>query len=136
MMKRFTPKLDKLYWITLLITNALCIPLALAPFFEPKSLFITIPVLVFVEYFFVSPLFGYVELGEDHIIVKYGFFLKRCIKYSDIRAVIPERSVISESVFSLKSSLDHLRIKYNRFDYTIVSVKDNEDLLEELNKRI
>ena len=136
MMKRFTPKLDKLYWVTLLITNVVCVSLIIATLFEPKSLFITIPVIIFVEYFFVSPLFGYVELREDHLFIKYGFFLKKSIKYSSIRDIRSERTALSDTLFSLKSSLDHLRIMYNRFDYTVVSVKDNEKLSEEVKKRI
>jgi hypothetical protein len=134
--KKYRPKIDKLYWILLLFTNAVCVPLLfIPPFFSLVTLFVTLPLFVFVNYFFVSPLFGYVELREDGFFIKYGFFLKRYIPYGKIRSVSKERKFYTESMLSLKNALDHVNIKYGSFDVTSVSVLDEDTMISELHAR-
>ena len=93
-------------------------------------------VAAFVLYFFVSPLFGYVELRENSMLIKYGFILKKEIPYSKIRSVTKARKFYSDSMMSLKNSFDHVNIKYNTFDVTCVSVVDNDSFINELSKRL
>ncbi len=135
MTKRYKPKKDKLYvWLSVTV-NAVCLPMLVIGSFDPISLFAVIPIILFCNYFLISPLFGYVELREDHLFIKYGLLLKKCLPYSKIRSAEIKRSVISEAMMNLKLSLDHVVIKYNSFDFTIVSVKENEAFISELTER-
>ena len=135
--KRFKPLIDKLFCYIFIPTSALLLFFTvLLAFSEPKTLFWMVPIDVFVGYFLVSPLFGYVELKDDHVYIKYGFIMKKEIPYGKIRAVIKERKFYSESMMSLKNAFEHVNIKYNSFDVTTVSVVDNDTFMDELNKRI
>ena len=46
-----------------------------------------------------------------------------------------ERKFYSETMLSLKSAMEHVEIRYNSFDVTVVSVKDNDALIAELDER-
>jgi len=134
--KIFKPKIDKLFWILCIPTNILLLgAVIIPPFFSLTVLFISLPVFLFTNYFFVSPLFGYVELRQEDMLIKYGFFLKRVIPYSRIRRIRKERKFYSETMLSLKSAMEHVEIRYNSFDVTVVSVKDNDALIAELDER-
>lgn len=136
-MERFKPKTDKLFYITAGITFAvllgLTVPVALYP--HPLPLLIVIFTDLFSAYFLLSPLFGYVELREDTVFIKLGFILKREIPYSKIRGTSKERKWHSDSMMSLKNSLEHVNIKYNTFDILSVSVVNNDELIRELNAK-
>ena len=125
--------MDKLFYIifvpTLLLIAAATVLLA---FSETAMLFVMIPIDLFVIYFLISPLFGYVELGESSVLIRYGFFMKREIAYDKIRGVSPQRKFYADSMLSLKNSLDHINIKYNTFDITSVSVIGNAELMDEI----
>ena len=133
-LKRYKPAIDKLFWIILIPTSSLLILATILTILEPIALLIMIFADVFTFYFLFSPLFGYVELKEDSIFIKFGFFIKREIPYSKIREIIKERKVMSTSFLSLKNSLDHIKIKYNKFDEVVVSVKENDELFKKLNE--
>ena len=76
--KRFYPMLDKLFWGIALPTAGLMLAVTVVNgILEPSTLFLMIPIDLLVAYFLISPLFGYVELREDTIFIKFGFFLKR-----------------------------------------------------------
>lgn len=135
--KRFKPKTDKLFWIIFTPISLLMIGLTVvSSVFSPMALFCIVPVDVFVGYFLVSPLFGYAELREHSLFIKYGFILKKEIPYGKIRSLEKARKFYSESMMSLKSSFEHVNIKYNRFDVTTVSVVDNDLFIREVNDRI
>ena len=135
--KRYKPKFDKLFlWIlipTALLMTGVTVVSAL---FDAVTLFFTVPVTLFVFYFLITPVFGYAELRESALFVKFGFFLAREIPYEKIRGVQKTRKFYSDSMLSLKNSLDHVNVKYNKFDILSVSVTDNEDFMAELEKRI
>ncbi len=134
--KIYKPKYDGLFfgiWIPTLIALAAgtafsCLARA--------ALFVMISVDLFTLYFLVSPLSGYVELRENSLFIKYGFFLKKEIPYSTIRGIEKQRKFYSESMLSLKGAVEHVNIKYNSFDVTTVSVKENDAFLTELQSRI
>ena len=126
---RFLPKIDRLTWFIFLPTLAILAAGTVIAAFAPSALFIMIPTDLFTLYFFVSPLFGYVEAREKTLFIKFGFFIKREIPYLKIRGAIKERRIISESMLSLKCALEHVNIKYNTFDVLTVSVKDNDRLI-------
>ena len=135
--KRFKPKFDKLYYIPIAIVATLIIGEAIVfLILHEASAFIMIPIALFVSYFFFSPLAGFVELREETVFVKCGFFIKREIPYKSIRRIEKQRQIYSESIVSLKNALEHIDIRYNTFDVLTVSVVDNDALISELNSRI
>ena len=136
MKTRYKPKVDGLFFAVFIPTTIMLIGGMVLSFLEPTSLFVMLPVFLFSEYFLISPLFGYVELCESTLFIKYGLFMKKEIPYSKIRAVEKERKWYSETMMSLKNSLEHVNVKYNSFEVTAVSVTDNEGFISELKKRV
>lgn len=135
--KKYMPKIDRLFWSLFIPTNLFCILVLVIPsIIDPQVLFITLPIFLFVNYFFASSLFGYAELREKELFIKYGFFLKKSIPYDKIRSLEKERKFYSHSMLSLKNSYDHINIKYNFYDVTTVSLKDEDGFIAELSKRI
>ena len=134
---RFKPKFDRLFvWLCVLMNLIILgctIPTAI---FAPSTLFINIPIFLFANYFFVSPLFGYVELRSDELFVKYGFFLKRHIPYASIKSLKKERKLYTDTMLSLKNAMEHINIRYNSFDLTAVSVTDNDALIAAIEGKI
>ena len=131
--KRYRPLIDWTFWMILIPTMLLLIAATVFAALEPTALFIILPVDLFSLYFLVSPLFGYVELREESLFIKYGLMLKKEIPYEKIRKVERDKRFYSESMTSLKLSLDHVNVKYNSFDVTTVSVRDNESFMKDLN---
>lgn len=132
-MKRFKPLVDKLFYIILIPTAALLAAATVVPaVFDCVTLFFTIPIDLFAGYFLISPLFGYVELRDESLYIKYGFILKKEIAYAKIRGFEKERRSYSDSIFALKNSFEHVNIKYNKYDITAVSVRENDDFIREL----
>jgi len=133
---RFKPKFDKLYYITsavaVLLVLAAAVPVSVL---DASALFIVLPVAAFVLYFLVSPLFGYVELREEEVFVRFGLILTRRIPYSVIHGAEKQRRFYADSMLSLKNALTHVNIKYNSFDVISVSVTENDLLMEELKTR-
>ena len=137
-MHRYKPLVDKLYFTIAIISFIVIAPLTAMVFFFPSILvyFIIFSVDLLVIYALVSPLFGYVELREETLFIKYGFILKKEIPYSKIRGAEKGRKWYSESIASLKNALPHVNIKYNSFDVTTVSVIDNDGFINELLVKI
>ena len=133
--KRFKPMLDKMFFIIWIPTVLLLIAATFISSFEPVSLFIIIPTDVLTLYFLLTSLFGYVELRAECVFVKLGFFASREIPYEKIRGITKERKLYADSMVSLKHSLEHVNIKYNRYDVLSVSVVGNDELIRELEKR-
>lgn len=134
--KRYKPAIDKMFYIIWIPTIILMMAATILCFVEIIVFIIMIFVDIFTFYFLITSLFGYVELREETIYVKFGFIVKRDIPYNKIREVIKERKVMSTSFLSLKNSLEHIKIKYNKFDEVVVSVVENDELINELEKRI
>ena len=135
-MRKFRPLVDKLFWIIFIPTMLLLIAATVIAAFAPTALFIALPIDVIVIYLLIAPLFGYVELREKSVYIKYGLILKKEIPYSKIRGVAKERKAYSDSMVSLKNALEHVNIKYNTFDVASVSVKESETFITELEGRI
>lgn len=134
--KRYLPLIDKLFFIVSIPTLILVGAGVAISVYSIPALLIMCAIALFVLYVLISPLFGYVELGESSLVIKYGFFLKKDIPYTSIRDITRERKFYSDSMLSLKNSLDHVNIKYNKFEITSVSVKNNDEFIAELEKRI
>jgi hypothetical protein len=133
--KKFKPLFDKLFWWTLIPTAIIMIAMTVVSAFAPITLLITTPIDLFVAYFLASPVFGYVELRENGVYIKFGFIMKRYIPYEKIRAIEKKHQFYSDSMLALKGALDHVNIKYNKFDIVSVSVKDGDGLASELAER-
>ena len=132
---RFKPLVDRLFYIISIPTAAVALGATVLGIWAPSALFIMLPVDILIGYFLISPLFGYVELRDGVMFIKYGFILKKEIPYESIRGIKKERRFISESIMSLKNSFEHVNIRYGKFDVTCVSVRDNDTFIAELNAR-
>ena len=134
--KRYKPMIDKYFWIIWIPLMAFLLAATLLSLFEPVVLVILLLTDLFCFYFMVSSLVGYVELREKSVYIKFGFIIKRDIQYNKIREINTERKVLTYSFLSLKNALEHINIKYNKFDMVTVSVLKNDELIMELNDRI
>ena len=134
--KIYKPKLDWLFHVIWIPTVILLIAGTILSFASLPALLIMLATDIFTLYFLVSPLVGYVELRENTVFIRYGFILTREIDYLHIREMKKERKFYSETMLSLKNSVEHITIKYNKFDVTTVSVTDNDDLMMNLRARI
>jgi len=135
-MKRYNVAIDKLFFIIWIPVSVIMISLTILSFTEVLAFILLILLDLFVFYFLFSSLCGYVEIYDNYLYIKFGFIIKRKIEYKDIRDVIKERKVYSTSYLSLKNALEHIVIKYNKYDDVTISVKENDDLINELKKRI
>ena len=134
--KRYKPLIGKVFWIIWVPTLILLAVATAITAGDIIAFLIMLSVDLFTVYFMISPLFGYVELRENSVFVKLGFFTKREISYKQIRDVEKTRKLYADSMSALKNSLDHVNIKYNKFDILSVSVVDNDDLIKRLKVRM
>ena len=134
---RYNPKFDRLFYIPISIALVLSLGATALTvvYFAPFGLAVMILCDLLVSYFLVSAFVGYVELREETVFIKFGFFLKKEIPYNKIRRVERCRKIYSESIVSLKGSLEHIDIRYNTYDVVSVSVVDNDALIAEIEKR-
>ncbi len=134
--RRFKPKFDKLYRWILVPCVIYMIVMTVISFVHPTMLIIIGAVNLLLVWALVTPWFGYVELREQTVLVKFGLFLKREIPYGKIRKMDKVRRWYSESMLSLKNAMEHVDIRYNSFDVVSVSVVDNDALIEALSARV
>ena len=134
--KKFKPKIGRMFYVIWVPTVIFLIAMTAVSFVAPLAFVILLLTDALTLYFLLTSLFGYVELREDSVFVKFGFIATAEIPYSKIREVTKERKLYADSIMSLKNSLDHVNIRYNRFDVVSVSVVDNDNLMCEINKRI
>ena len=85
MTRKFKPLIDKLYWIIFIPTVAFMLIMTVIASFSVTALFIIIPVDLTVVYLLISPLFGYAELREDSLFIKYGLLLKKDVLGNRLR---------------------------------------------------
>ena len=134
--KRFKPMVDKLYHCIWIPTVLLLIGATAVSALSTLGLWIMLAVDVFALYFLISSLFGYVELRESTVFIKLGFIMTREIPYFKIREITKERRLYADSIVALKHSLEHVNIKYNRFDVISVSVVNNDAFISLLEEKI
>ena len=70
------------------------------------------------------------ELTDDELRVRCGPF-RWCVPLREVRAVVPSRSLLSGPALSL----DRLRIDYGRARLLLISPKDRQRFLSELQNR-
>ena len=134
--KRFKPKIGKTFYVIWIPTVLFLSVMTAVSLVAPLAFVILLLTDALTLYFLLTSLFGYVEPRDDAVFVKFGFIAKAEIPYSTIRGVTKERKLYADSIMSLKNSLDHVNIKYNRFDIVSVSVTDNDELISEIEARI
>ena len=134
--KKYKPLVGRMFYVISIPTLLLLLAVTVLAAFEPIALLIIIPVDLFTVYFLISPLFGSVTLTGDAVVIKFGFFLTRAVPYTAIRSVEKQRRWYADSMLSLKNSMEHVNIKYNRFDILSVSVVGNDAFTEELYRRM
>jgi hypothetical protein len=134
---RFKPKFDKLFYIPITIAALLLVAATVLCIvaFTLVGLLIIIGCDLFVLYFVLSSVVGYVELRECGIYIRFGFILNTEIPYDKIRKVEKSRKFYAESMVSLKNSVEHIDIRYNTYDVVSVSVADNDALIREIEMR-
>ena len=136
MNKRFKPKIGKTFYVIWIPTVLFLSVMTAVSLVAPLAFVILLLTDALTLYFLLTSLFGYVELRDDAVFVKFGFIAKAEIPYSAIREVTKERKLYADSIMSLKNSLEHVNVKYNRFDVVSVSVTDNDELISEIEKRM
>lgn len=129
-MKKYKPLIDQLYFWMLIPTLILISVMTVLSAFAPLTLLITIPIDLFVIWFLISPLFGYAELRERSVFIKYGLIMKKEIPYEKIRGLEKKRKIAPDSMLSLKNALDHVNIKYNKYDVACISIIDSDEFIE------
>lgn len=134
--KRFKPLIDKTFYIIWIPTAVLLAVATVISLSSLLALLILIATDLFALYFLLSSLAGYVELREESVFIKLGFIMKIDIPYEKIRGFSRQRKIYSDSTVSIKNSLEHVNIKYNKFDLVSVSVVTNDELIREIEKRI
>lgn len=138
-MKKYKPKVDKLFYILLVVLNVLSLTILIIPqlfYLSFESFIFSIIVILFINYFLISPLFGYVEIKETSIFIKYGIILKKEIPFNKIKKLELKKKWYSDSILALKCSIEHVDITFNSYDKTCVSVKENDIFIEDVRRMI
>ena len=134
--KKYKPLIDKYFYCIWIPLSILLITFTVFSIAELPALLIMLATDIFTFYFMFSSLLGYCQLRENTLYVKFGFILKREIKYEDILELKKERGVMTYTMLSLKNALDHITIKYNKYDLIAISIKNQEEFILELEKKI
>ena len=108
MTKRYKPRLDRLFYGIAIFTAAVVLGCLIPSFYGG---------------------------GAFAIAVTLGFFLSREIPYEKIYAVEKKHMMVADSMLSLKNGMDHLNVKYNRFDLVSLSLQNEEDFIKVLCER-
>ena len=136
--KRFMPHIDwinrVIFIIAIVLMLGLTVEICLFP--EPLAICLVIPLELIMLYILISPFFGYVELRENTVFIKFGLILKKEIPFSVIRGAERVVKTSSDSIISLKTAFEHINIKYNRYDVVSVSIKDGDEFIAEIEKII
>ena len=137
--KKYKPKVDKLFYIMLVVINVISLAILIIPqlfYLSFESFIFSIIVILFINYFLISPLFGYIEIRETSIFIKYGIILKKEIPFNKIKKLELKKKWYSDSIFALKCSIEHVDITFNSYDKTCVSVKENDIFIEDVRRMI
>ena len=132
--KRYRPAIGKMFWFTWIPLTIILAVIVIISMEYPVGLILTIGVSLFCYYFLVSSLVAYVELKEESLFIKFGFFFKKEIPYKNIRELVKVRRFYTESFLAIKNTLEHVNIKYNKFEIVSVSVKNNDEFIKEVEK--
>ena len=135
-MIKYKPLVDKYFYLIWIPVIVLLLIGTIISFLQPIGFIIMIGVNIFCYYFMLSSLFGYVELRRNTLFIKFGFILKKEIPYPKIREVSKERKFLSYSHLSLKNAIEHVNIKYNKYDMVTISVERNDEFIDKLLERI
>ena len=134
--KRYKPLIGKMFWWTWIPLTVLLIAIIVVSLNYPLALILTIGVGLFCYYFLVSSLVAYVELREESLFIKFGFVFKKEIPYIKIRELEKVKRFYTESFLAIKNTIEHVNIKFNKFDVVSISVKENDEFIKEVEKLV
>lgn len=135
---KFKTKFDLFHIMILLITELIMLPFVIISLIDKSygaAIISAIPGIL-IALLWISMASAYAVLEDDSLFIKYGFVFKKRIPYNKIRSIEKKKKWYSESLLGMKNSLVHVDIKYNTYDITCVSLKDNDLFIDELTKRI
>ena len=117
---------------------SICIIATVVPLFfalKETKIFV-VPIVLFVLVLFVSVIkIKYVIDGYTLKIYSF-FWMHNDIDIKSIRKIEPNRSFACTLVSSPAASLKRLAIHYNKYDEVYVSPRNQEDFINEINKRM
>lgn len=123
--------------LLILISILLLVPFATS-FLYGKLWFILFSVLLFllVEVLMISSLFGYARLEETTLYIRFGFFVHKKISYHRIKSMEKKKGYFRESLFSLNTSMEYIRIEYDENKFITVSIRNSEEFICNLKSKI
>lgn len=134
---RFKPYFDKTFKVVLFLSSALCLMLFVAlSFVDFFAMLVCLACALLTAYFIISPLFGYAELRDKTLYVKFGIIMEKEIEYSRITRIKRGRGFYSDSFVSLKNSMEHITVWCGIGESVTLSVVDNDRFATELEERI
>jgi uncharacterized membrane protein YdbT with pleckstrin-like domain len=90
-----------------------------------------VPILImlltcaFVVHLFMTT---YYKIDKGNLIVKSGFLINQTIPVSSIRKVAETNNILSSPALSF----DRIEIKFNTYDFVIISPKEKEEFIQHL----
>lgn len=127
------------FYLTVLIAASILFVIPLATSFIYRKLwFILFSVFLFLiaELLMISTLFGYVRLDETALYIRFGFFARKKIAYSRIRHIEKKQGLFRESLFSLNTAKEYIRIDYGESKFLTVSIRQPDDFIEKLKNKM
>lgn len=123
--------------LLILISVLLLVPFATS-FLYGKLWFILFSVFLFllVETLMISSLFGYARLEETTLYIRFGFFVHKKISYHRIKSMEKKKGYFRESLFSLNTSMEYIRIEYDENKFITVSIRNSEEFICNLKSKI
>lgn len=134
---KYKAEIGSFFIITLAIVSLLVLfPLIISIIvMNTTAIIISAVFFVIMEAVLISPIFGYVKLEENALYIRYGLIFRKRIPYDKIVSLEKEHKLYSESIISLKTAIEHIKIKYNTYDNTTVSIRNMDQFIGEVNQR-
>ena len=134
--KIYKPLFGKMFYAIWIPTAVFLLAMTVVSAKYISALIIMLATDIFTLYFLLSSVYAWVELRENSVFIRFGFIKTVEIPYERIRGVSKERKFYADSMMSIKNSMEHVNIKYNRFDVASVSVVDNDAFISDLELRM
>lgn len=123
--------------ILILASLLLLIPFATS-FLYRKLWFLLFSIFLFLaaEGIMISTLFGYARLDSSALYIRFGFFTHKKIAYSRIKKIERKKGLLfCESLLSLNTAAEYIRIEYDEKNYLTISIRNSEDFMEKLRNK-
>lgn len=113
---------------------SICVIATIAPllFVSKESILFVAPIMLFVLLLLASVVKIKYVIDGDTLKIYSFFWMHNDIDIKSIRKIEPSRCILSSPAASLK----RLAIHYNKYDVVYVSPRNQEDFINEINKRM